>query len=69
MAARWFMRLRIIRACAGECAGRRVVAAEAGVIGVWNFAGEAGVNIRRLWAADGDHDIVENGDRISRQDL
>ena len=26
-------------------------------------------NIGRIWAADGDHDIVENGDRISRQNL
>ena len=39
------------------------VAAEAGIIGV------VGENIGRIWAADGDHDIVENGDRISRQNL
>src|SRR5437762_7034440 len=54
----------IIRACAGECAGGGAVAAPfLGVIGV------VSVNIGRIWAADGDHDIVENGDRISRQNL
>ena len=39
------------------------ITAEAGVIGV------VSVNIGRIWAADGDHDIVENGDRISGQNL
>src|SRR5947199_6351210 len=59
----------IIRTRTGKRAGGRAVAAEAGIIGVWNFAGEAGVNIGRIWATDGDHDIVKNGDGISRQNL
>ena len=50
--------------CAGECAGGRAVTApRLGVIGV------VGVNIGRICTADGDHDIVENGDRIRRQNL
>ena len=55
--------LRIIRARARECAGRRAVAAEARVIGV------GGVNICRIRTADRDRDSVENRDRISRQNL
>jgi len=34
-------------------------AAEAGVIGV------VGIDLGRIWAADGHHDIVENRDRIA----
>lgn len=56
-------RLRIVRARAGERARRGAVAAEAAVIGI------VSVNVSRVWATDGDHDIIENGDRISRQNL
>ncbi len=52
-----------MRSCARERAGSRAVTAEARVIGV------VGVNIGCICAADGDHNTVENGDRISRQNL
>ena len=38
----------LTRACPGECSGGRAIAAEAGIIGVWNFAGRISVNIRRI---------------------
>src|SRR6476660_4349128 len=56
-------RLRIIRACPGECPGGRFIAAEAGVIGV------VGINVSPIFATDGDHNIVKNGDRIGGENL
>ena len=59
-------RLRIIRTGASKRAGRRVIAAEAGIIGVIS------VNSGRIFvadAADSDHYIVKNCDRIGGQNL
>src|SRR4029077_6023369 len=61
--------LRVIRSGAAKCSGGRAIAAEAGIIGVWGFVGESSVNIGRIFAADGDHDVVENSDRIGGQNL
>ena len=55
--------LRIVRARAGERAGRRAITAEAGVIGV------VSVNIGRSCAANRHHDVVKNVDRICRQNF
>ena len=52
-----------------ERAGGCAVAAEAGVIGVWNAIHEVHINIGLIWASDGDHNIVGNGDGISCQNL
>ena len=45
---RFLDRLRIVSSGAAKCSGGGTIAAESRIIGVWNFAGESGVNIRWL---------------------
>ena len=56
-------RLRLVRARASKRPGSGAITAEAGVIGV------VSINIGRSWAADSHYNIVENRNRIRRQNL